>query len=395
MYTPFDLSGRGVVVTGGNGGIGFGMAKALLAAGARVSIWGSRPDKTERACAELAALATDARQVHALVCDVGDEAQVDQAFSASVAALGRVDACFANAGVSGKGTLMTDMSLDEFRRVQRINVEGVFLTFRAAARHMMEHGQGGALVATASTAALEGAARNSHYGASKGAVTSLVRALAVELARHAEQAGCDAVMSVPPMTAKLPPAALVEHFRAIADAISIPVIVQDASAYVGQAIPLAVYQQLLSLYSPEKILFKPEASPIGPNLSLLRDATRGKARIFEGSGGIHLLDSYRRGIEGTMPGLDLLDGIIALWQALQAGDEQRAYALYLPICASVALQLQAGLDGFLAIEKHLLVKRGLYRNARRRKPYGWELDPETSAEVDRLYDQLQALLHRN
>lgn len=184
MYTPFDLSGRGVVVTGGNGGIGFGMAKALLAAGARVSIWGSRPDKTERACAELAALATDARQVHALVCDVGDEAQVDQAFSASVAALGRVDACFANAGVSGKGTLMTDMSLDEFRRVQRINVEGVFLTFRAAARHMMEHGQGGALVATASTAALEGAARNSHYGASKGAVTSLVRALAVELARH-------------------------------------------------------------------------------------------------------------------------------------------------------------------------------------------------------------------
>jgi hypothetical protein len=76
------------------------------------------------------------------------------------------------------------MSLDEFKRVQRINVEGVFLTFRAAARHMAGHGQGGALVATASTAAVEGAARNSHYGASKGAVTSFVRALAVELARH-------------------------------------------------------------------------------------------------------------------------------------------------------------------------------------------------------------------
>ncbi len=68
--------------------------------------------------------------------------------------------------------------------MQRINVEGVFLTFRAAARHMVEHGQGGSLVATASTAAIEGAARNSHYGASKGAVTSYVRALAVELARH-------------------------------------------------------------------------------------------------------------------------------------------------------------------------------------------------------------------
>jgi len=184
MYTPFDLSGRGAVVTGGNGGIGLGMARALLAAGAQVAIWGSRPDKTERAKAQLAAECGDAARVHAFVCDVGDESQVEATFVASVAALGRVDTCFANAGVGGKGTTMLDMSLEEFRRVQRINVEGVFLTFRAAARHMVEHGHGGSLIATASTAAVEGAARNSHYGASKGAVTSYVRALAVELARH-------------------------------------------------------------------------------------------------------------------------------------------------------------------------------------------------------------------
>ena len=184
MYTPFDLSGRGAVVTGGNGGIGLGMARALLAAGAKVAIWGSNPDKTERARALLSDACGDASRVHAFVCDVGDEAQVDSSFAASAAALGRVDACFANAGVSSKGTPMIEMSLDEFRRVQRINVEGGFLTFRAAARHMSAHGQGGALVATASTAAIEGAARNSHYGASKGAVTAYVRALAVELARH-------------------------------------------------------------------------------------------------------------------------------------------------------------------------------------------------------------------
>jgi NAD(P)-dependent dehydrogenase (short-subunit alcohol dehydrogenase family) len=185
MYTPFDLTGRGIVVTGGNGGIGLGMARALLAAGANVAIWGSNPEKTERARAALAAEnAQAASRVHAFVCDVSDEAQVDATFAASVHALGRVDACFANAGVSSKGTMLVDMSLDEFRRVQRVNVEGVFLTFRAAARHMAEHGQGGSLVATASTAAVEGAARNSHYGASKGAVTSMVRALAVELARH-------------------------------------------------------------------------------------------------------------------------------------------------------------------------------------------------------------------
>jgi NAD(P)-dependent dehydrogenase (short-subunit alcohol dehydrogenase family) len=183
MYTPFDLSGRGIVVTGGNGGIGLGMARALLASGAGVAIWGSNAEKTERARAQLAADG-DATRVHAFVGDVGDEAQVEAAFAASVAALGRVDACFANAGVSSRGTMLVDMTLEEFRRVQRVNVEGVFLTLRAAARHMVAHGQGGSLVVTSSSAAIEGAARNSHYGASKGAVCSFVRALAVELARH-------------------------------------------------------------------------------------------------------------------------------------------------------------------------------------------------------------------
>ena len=185
MYAPFNLTGRTAVITGGNGGIGYGMASALLQAGAAVAIWGNRPEKTESAQAQLASECGDASRVHAFACDVGDESQVESVFAQSAQALGgRVDACFANAGVSSKGTPLQDMSLDEFRRVQRVNVEGVFLTFRAAARHMIERGQGGSLVATASTAAVEGAARNSHYGASKGAVTSMVRALAVELARH-------------------------------------------------------------------------------------------------------------------------------------------------------------------------------------------------------------------
>ncbi len=184
-FQPFDLSGRTAIVTGGNAGIGLGMARGLLAAGATVAIWGSNPGKTAAAREQLAADCGDAARVHGFVCDVGDEAQVAAAFDASAQALGgRVDSCFANAGVSSKGTPLVDMTLEEFRRVQRVNVEGVFLTFRTAARHMAAHGQGGSLVATASTAAVEGAARNSHYGASKGAVTAYVRALAVELARH-------------------------------------------------------------------------------------------------------------------------------------------------------------------------------------------------------------------
>lgn len=216
---------------------------------------------------------------------------------------------------------------------------------------------------------------------------------AVAYARHAERSGCAAVMAVPPLSTRLGAAALADYYIALAEAIAVPVIVQDASGYVGQAIPLSVYEQLLAQFGPKKIVFKPEASPIGPNLSALRDATGGAARIFEGSGGILLVDSYRRGVAGTMPGVDLLDGVVALWQALERGDDDATYRLSFPISAIVALQLQAGLDGFLAIEKYLLVKRGIFADARRRKPYSWDLDPETAAEVDRLFALLQQALH--
>jgi len=95
-----------------------------------------------------------------------------------------------------------------------------------------------------------------------------------------------------------------------------------------------------------------------------------------------------------MPGMELLDGIVAIWKALAREDEETAYRVYFPASAIVSLQLQAGLDGFLAIEKYLMVKRGLFAKTNRRKPYGWELDSETAAEVDRLFKRLQDSLGR-
>ena len=207
---------------------------------------------------------------------------------------------------------------------------------------------------------------------------------ALVYAKAAEKAGCDGIMAIPPVTTSLPEEAVLKHFRTLAEEVNLPLIVQDASGYVGQAIPLRIYIQLLELYGNEKILFKPEASPIGPNLSALRDASSGKAKIFEGSGGILLVDSFRRGITGTMPGVDLLDGIVSLWNALVNGDEKTIYRIYFPICAIVALQLQAGLDGFLAIEKFILKHRGIFKNEVRRSPYSWDLDLETSSEILRL-----------
>jgi len=180
-YRPFDLAGKVALVTGGNSGIGLGMARALAEAGADVAIWGTNAARNAEAAAALAATGV---RVHAERCDVGDEAAVDAAFANTVAALGRVDACFANAGTYGRKAKFTELDSAEWHRVTRVNLDGAFYTLRAAARHMVERGGGGSLVGTASLAAIEGAARNAQYAATKGAMVAVIRALAVELARH-------------------------------------------------------------------------------------------------------------------------------------------------------------------------------------------------------------------
>lgn len=181
MSTSFDLNGKVALVTGGNSGIGLGMAKALASAGADVAIWGTNEEKNSKAEAELSSIGG---KVLAIRCDVGDEAQVTSSFAKTVEVLGKVDSCFANAGTAGFAPSFMDMPLEEWRRVTRINLDGAFLTLREAAKHMVARGEGGSLVATSSLAAVEGQARGQHYAATKGGLISMMKAIAVELARH-------------------------------------------------------------------------------------------------------------------------------------------------------------------------------------------------------------------
>jgi NAD(P)-dependent dehydrogenase (short-subunit alcohol dehydrogenase family) len=177
---PGPLAERVVLVTGGNSGIGLGVAQACAEAGADVVVWGTNVEKNAAAEATLAA--TGAR-VLAQRCDVGDEAQVVGAFADAVAEMGKVDSLFANAGI-GASSPFVDMTLDEWRAVLRVNLDGAFLSFREAARHMVARGEGGSLVGMSSISTIHGAPHLQHYAASKHGMLALTRGLAVELARH-------------------------------------------------------------------------------------------------------------------------------------------------------------------------------------------------------------------
>src|SRR4051794_5259169 len=105
----FDLTGHVALVTGGNSGIGLGMARGLAEAGADIAIWGTNETKNAAAAEELSSLGT---KVHAFRCDVGEEDEVESAFAATLDALGHVDSCFANAGVGGGATSFMEMTAD-------------------------------------------------------------------------------------------------------------------------------------------------------------------------------------------------------------------------------------------------------------------------------------------
>jgi NAD(P)-dependent dehydrogenase (short-subunit alcohol dehydrogenase family) len=175
-----DLTGQVAVVTGGNGGIGLGLAEGIAGAGADIAIWARNADKSRDAVDRLKARGVRA---HAFVVDVGDEAQVAAAREATVADLGRIDICVANAGVPGGGPFW-ELTLEEWRRVMRVNLDGAFLTMRDCVRQMIDQDSGGAMIAVSSTSAVHGAPRTAPYAASKTGLLGLVRSMAVALARH-------------------------------------------------------------------------------------------------------------------------------------------------------------------------------------------------------------------
>ena len=181
-YEAFDLTGKVAVVTGGNGGIGLGFARALAAAGADVSIWGTNPEKNAAAEKELQAINSSASAVQ---CNVAEEAQVEECMASVIERYGRIDGCFPNAGIGTQNQKpFFEHSNEDWHSVLDVNLTGVFFTLRAATRQMVEQGEGGSLVLTSSGTAIQGSAKGQAYAASKGAMLAMMMGLSVEMARY-------------------------------------------------------------------------------------------------------------------------------------------------------------------------------------------------------------------
>lgn len=185
-YAPFDLTGKTALVTGGNRGIGLGMASALAASGANLAIWGRKDAANKAAVETLSGLGSG--EVKAWSVDVSDEQAVVEATSDVVAQMGRIDSCFANAGVGFGAPSFTEMTTETWRKNMAVNLDGAFWTLRESVKHMVERAKagdpGGSIVGVASLAGVEGAARNQAYAATKGGLPAMIRGIAVEHGRY-------------------------------------------------------------------------------------------------------------------------------------------------------------------------------------------------------------------
>ncbi|MEL6569545.1 MAG: SDR family NAD(P)-dependent oxidoreductase, partial [Pseudomonadota bacterium] len=134
-YAPFDLTGKTVLVTGGNRGIGLGMAEAMAASNANLAIWGRKADANKAAVETLSKLGTG--EVRAWEVDVADEQAVIDATGDVVSSMGRIDSCFANAGVGFGAPSFTEMTTEIWRKNMAVNLEGAFWTLRESVKHMV------------------------------------------------------------------------------------------------------------------------------------------------------------------------------------------------------------------------------------------------------------------
>jgi 4-hydroxy-tetrahydrodipicolinate synthase len=200
---------------------------------------------------------------------------------------------------------------------------------------------------------------------------------AVAFAREAEAMGAYAVMLAPPALAKPNDAAVIAHYLAVADAVALPIVVQDhpASSGVHMSVDVLV---AIARQAPACRVIKLEEEPSPPKVGRLLAADP-ELRILGGLGASMLLEELRRGAAGTMTGFGFPEILVDIVGRYQAGDETGARELFHRVLPLIRFENQPGLN--LAIRKHLYRRRGAIASERVRAP-GPTLDPGTIADLD-------------
>jgi 3-oxoacyl-[acyl-carrier protein] reductase len=184
----YDLHGRSLVITGGAGGIGLGIARLALASGARVSLWDHARDRLAAANGEL-----DDAQATPLCVDVTDEGSIATALAQDVELYGRIDAFVNNAGILGEVLPLWETTPTNFRRVIEVNLVGAYLCLRAVLDVMRRQDATparGHVVNVASIQGKEGMPRAGAYSASKAGLIALTKTAGKECAKLAIRVNC-------------------------------------------------------------------------------------------------------------------------------------------------------------------------------------------------------------
>lgn len=190
MRNLFDLSGKVVLATGGNSGIGLACLTGCARQGADVVIWDRDADRHQVALGALSS--AGASRLHAQTVDVSSEEEVEHAFAETVVTMGRVDCVIANAGISSRAPSFADLTTEMYHQLMNVNLHGAFYTLREAARHMRERAckgdPGGSIIVMGSLSIFHGLQGMEHYAGAKGALAAMVKGLAVELGQYGVRA---------------------------------------------------------------------------------------------------------------------------------------------------------------------------------------------------------------
>jgi 2-keto-3-deoxy-L-arabinonate dehydratase len=205
----------------------------------------------------------------------------------------------------------------------------------------------------------------------RGAVPVLVGAGAasvqasIELARHAEEAGASGIVLPAPLGGAVEEASLVDYFARIAASVSLPVMIQDAPAYLGVSLGPALVRRIGTVAENVRLV-KLEAGPA--EMSAWFDTLGDDYSIWGGDGGIYLLDCVRSGARGIVPGGDLSDLLVAVYEANAAGDEAQADALFARVLPTLVFEMQHSIDHYNACAKLVLEERGVLEHTDLRQP---------------------------